>query len=67
MPKLAERCIESWRRYYPGYEIRRWDESNYDVRQIPYTRKAYAAGKYAFVSDYARLDLLYRHGYMPKR
>ncbi len=62
LPEDAQRCIESWRRYFPGYEICRWDESNFDVDAIPYTREAYAAGKYAFVSDFARFWILHREG-----
>lgn len=59
---LGERCIASWRRHFPDYEIREWNEDNFDVCAIPYTRDAYAAGKYAFVSDYARFWVLYRYG-----
>lgn len=62
LPKTAQRCIDSWKKYFPGYEIKRWDETNYDVNVTPYTRDAYAAKKYAFVSDYARFDILYREG-----
>ncbi len=61
-PKLAQKCISSWKAFFPDYEIREWNERNYDVAQISYTRDAYAAGKYAFVSDYARFDILYRYG-----
>lgn len=62
LPPLAEKCIASWRKYMPDYEIRRWDESNFDVNIIPYTAEAYAARKYAFVSDYARFWILYKYG-----
>ena len=62
MPKIAEKCIASWKKYLPEYEIRRWDESNFDLNMIPYTKEAYAAGKYAFVSDYARFWILYHYG-----
>lgn len=62
LPELAQLCIESWRRFLPDYEIIRWDESNYDVNKIPYISEAYAAKKYAFVSDYARFDILYQYG-----
>ena len=62
LPELAQRCIASWRKFLPDYEIREWNESNYDVRKIPYTAQAYDAKKYAFVSDYARFDILYEHG-----
>ena len=59
---LALKCIISWRKYFPDYEIKEWNESNYDVNIIKYTSEAYAAKKYAFVSDYARFDILYKHG-----
>lgn len=62
LPKSARKCIRSWRKYLPDYEIKEWNESNYDVNVIPYTQKAYDAGKFAFVSDYARFDILYREG-----
>lgn len=62
LPKIAEKCIASWKKYLPGYEIKRWDESNFDVNAIPYTREAYAACKFAFVSDYARFWILYHYG-----
>ncbi len=59
---LARKCIASWEKYLPGYEIKEWNESNFDVGVIPYTRDAYEARKYAFVSDYARFWVLYRYG-----
>lgn len=62
LPPLALRCIESWQRYFPGWEIKRWDESNYDTSATAYSREAYACGKYAFVSDVARFDILHRCG-----
>lgn len=62
LPKDAERYICSWRKYMPGYEIKRWDESNFDIDSIPYTKEAYASNKYAFVSDYARFWILYHYG-----
>ena len=62
LPKIAEKCIASWKKYLAGYEIKRWDESNFDVNAIPYTREAYAACKFAFVSDYARFWILYHYG-----
>ena len=46
----------------PDYEIKRWDESNYDVNCIPFSEEAYRVGKYAYVSDYARLKILYEYG-----
>ena len=62
LPKSAEKCIALWKKYLPDYEIKRWDESNFDVNAIPYTREAYAACKFAFVSDYARFWILYHYG-----
>lgn len=61
-PALAERCIASWRKFFPDYEIREWNEENYDVHQIPYISQAYSAKKYAFVSDYVRFDVLHKYG-----
>ena len=62
IPKEYLAYIESWKKFLPDYEITRWDESNFDVNAIPFTREAYAAGKYAYVSDYARMKILYEHG-----
>ncbi len=62
LPASALKCIASWRKYFPGYEIKEWNEDNFDVNSIPYTREAYSVGKYAFVSDYARFWILYQYG-----
>lgn len=62
LPKSALKCIASWRKYLPDYEIKEWNESNFDVNIIPYTAEAYKAKKYAFVSDYARFWILYKYG-----
>ena len=62
LPKKVEKCIESWKKHCPDYEIIRWDESNYDVTKNQYIREAYEAKKWAFVSDYARLDVIYQYG-----
>lgn len=62
MPKIALKCIESWRRILPDYEIKKWDESNFDVNIIPYTKQAAETQKWAFVSDYARYHVLYHEG-----
>lgn len=62
LPPLALKCIESWKKYLPEYEIKEWNEDNFDVNIIPYTQEAYQAKKYAFVSDYARFWILYHYG-----
>ena len=62
LPKSAVKCINSWRKFFPDYEIKEWNEDNFDVNSIPYTAEAYQARKYAFVSDYARFWILYHYG-----
>lgn len=62
LPKDAQKCIASWKKFFPGYEIKQWNESNFDVNCCPYVKEAYEAKKYAFVSDYARFWMLYHEG-----
>ena len=63
LPPLAEKCLASWKKCCPDYEIVRWDESNYDLEAAPlYIRQACELKKWAFVTDYVRLDVVYRHG-----
>lgn len=63
MPELVERCIASWKRYMPDWEYRLWTEDNFDIASAPqYVQEAYAAKKYAFVTDYVRLWALEREG-----
>lgn len=62
MPQLALDCIASWHKYMPDWEYRLWNEDNFDVNSCDYTREAYEAGKYAFVSDYVRLMALNDEG-----
>lgn len=62
MPPLAEKCIKSWKKYCPDYEIICWNEENFDITQNKYMREAYEAKKWAFVSDYARLKIIYDNG-----
>ena len=62
LPETVQRCINSWRKFCPDYEIIEWNESNYNIHKIPFIAEAYDAKKYAFVSDYARLDIIYNEG-----
>ncbi len=62
LPLDVEQCIRSWKKFCPDYEIRQWNESNYDVGKHPFMKAAYETGSWAFVSDYARLDIIYNHG-----
>jgi len=61
-PDLVLECIESWRKYMPDWDIIEWNETNYDVAKCIYAQEAYEAQKWAFVSDYARFDVLKAHG-----
>ena len=61
-PQSVLYCIESWKRFCPDYEIREWNETNYDFTKNEYMRQAYEARKWGFVPDYARLDIVYTHG-----
>lgn len=58
----ATRCIASWRKYCPDYEIVRWDEKNFDISCNLYVKEAYEKRRWAFVSDYVRLHALVTHG-----
>lgn len=62
LPKSARVCIDSWKKFFPDFQIREWNETNYNVNKNSYISQAYAAKKFAFVSDYARLDILYHEG-----
>ena len=62
MPELVMKCIESWHRFMPDYEYKMWNEENFDVDMVPYTKEAYESRKYAFVSDYVRLWALEQEG-----
>lgn len=63
LPTMAKRCIKSWKKYCKGYEIREWNESNFDIASAPlYVRQAYEAKKWAFVTDYVRLKVVFDHG-----
>ena len=62
LPESAIKCINSWKKFCPDYEIIRWDESNYDVTKNVYMKEAYEAKKWGFVPDYARLDIVYNYG-----
>lgn len=61
-PKLAKKCIASWKKYCPDYEIKEWNESNFDINSNEYVKEAYQAKKWAFVSDYVRLYALVTEG-----
>lgn len=62
LPKLAVKCIKSWEKYCPDYKIVCWTERNFDLSQNKYAYEAFQAGKWAFVSDYVRLKVIYDNG-----
>ena len=62
MPELTKKCIASWGKYCPDYRIVCVNEENFDITRNKYAKEAYEAGKWAFVSDYARLKVLYDEG-----
>ena len=62
MPEDNLKCIESWKKFLPDYKLMLWNEDNYDVNSIKFTRQAYQKKKYAFVIDPVRLQLLREHG-----
>lgn len=61
-PSGVQKCIASWKKYCPDYEIIEWNEHNFDINYGNYSKMAYEYGKYAFVSDVARLYALYNFG-----
>ena len=62
LPKLAKKCIKSWKKYCPDYEIVCHNEDNFDISHNKYAKEAYDAGKWAFVSDYVRFKVLFDEG-----
>lgn len=61
-PQAVQRNIHNWQEALPGYEIREWNELNFDISVWTYTKQAYEAKRYAFVSDVARLHALHTCG-----
>lgn len=62
LPHDVKKCIESWKKYCPEYEIKCWTEENYDIQKNQFLLEAYKNRAWAFVSDYARLDIIYTNG-----
>ncbi len=61
-PKDIKRCMSTWTKHLKGYEIKEWNESNFDINSHPFVKKAYEAKKWAFVSDYIRAYAIYNEG-----
>ena len=64
MPRICGECIESWHKVLPpDWSFQFWNDDNYDVEtKNNFVLQAYRSGNYAFVSDYARWDILHRQG-----
>jgi putative flippase GtrA len=62
VPPMAQKCIRSWKEKLPDYEIKEWNEDNFDVNSVRYVSEAYQKRKFAFVTDYVRLYALYNEG-----
>lgn len=62
IPLSLRKCINTWEKFCPDYEIIRWDEKNFDIEKSLFTKNAYAAKAWAFVSDFARLKIIYDSG-----
>jgi mannosyltransferase OCH1-like enzyme len=62
LPDIALKCIDSWKKNFPDYEIKEWNENNFNVDSCDYVKEAYQEKKWAFVSDYARFKILYEYG-----
>lgn len=62
MPQQMKKCLKSWKKYCPDWEIIQWNEDNFDITGTVWTKQAYDAKKYAFVADYVRLWALKKYG-----
>lgn len=62
LPRKVKKCINTWKKFLPDYEIKQWNENNFDINICPFVKKAYENKMWAFVSDYARIYALYKEG-----
>ena len=62
MPELSRKCIQSWHNKLPDFELKLWNELNFDIHRVPFVEEAYSSKKYAFVTDYVRLYVLLQFG-----
>ena len=61
-PPSIQKCIDSWKKNMPDYEIKRWSTENFDINSVPLVKEAFEAKKYAFAADYIRCYALYTEG-----
>ena len=60
--ELTKKCIATWKKYLPDFEIKEWNENNFDVTQCPFVKEAFEQKKWAFVADYTRFKVLEEYG-----
>ena len=60
--KLENKCLKSWKKYFPDYKIMKWSEENVNLEECEFIKEAYANKKWAYVADYARTKALYEYG-----
>lgn len=61
-PKKIQKCMDTWQKIHPEYEIKRWSTKNFDIDSVPYVKEAFNARKWAFAADYIRMYALYTEG-----
>ena len=61
-PSKIRKCMDTWQKVHPDYEVKRWRTANFDIDSVPYVREAFAARKWAFAADYIRMYALYTEG-----
>ena len=62
MPKNLKKCMQSWKKYLPDYELVLWDTNKFDINSVPWVKEAFENKKYAFAADYIRCYALYTEG-----
>lgn len=62
LPQSVKHNIETWEKFCPEYQIVQWNEKNFDINKFNFSQQAYDRGKWAFVSDVARLEIVYENG-----
>ena len=61
-PLKIRRCMDTWKKVMPDYEVKLWNTDNFDIDSVPYVRQAFEARKWAFAADYIRMYALYTEG-----
>ena len=62
LPEQVKKMISTWKKYCPDYEIKEWNESNFNLDTCIYAKEAYTTKKWAFITDYVRLKVIYDYG-----